>query len=194
MLKMTTNQKERKTRILEAAGIYFGKAGYHMADLDEIAKNAGVGKGTLYRYFSNKEELFIETVSYFAEKMYSEIVSKIEKSDIKQIVEIIFEAHQQYYNKNRDIYSLVTKAITAMPEKLVSIFHGIHQEKMKNIHSKLLDGMNCGIFRKNDPEIVIKLIDAMANIILLAQENDKKTSMDDIKSSFAFIFNHGIKV
>lgn len=193
MLKMTANQRERKSRILEAAGVYFGRAGYHLADLDEIAKNAGVGKGTLYRYFAGKEELFIETVTYFADKMYSEIVSKIEKNDIKNIVETIFEAHQNYYNRNRDIYNLVTKAVSAMPEKLVSIFHGIHQEKMKVVREKLLGEMKKGVFRRNDPDIVIKMIDAMANIILLAQEHDGRTSINDIRSSFAFIFNHGIR-
>lgn len=194
MLKMTANQLERKSRILEAAGIYFGRAGYHLADLDEIARDAGVGKGTLYRYFAGKEELFIETVAYFADKMYSEIVEKIEKNDIKKIVETIFEAHQQYYNRNRDIYNLVTKAVSAMPEKLVTIFHGIHHEKLKVVREKLLGEMKKGVFRRNDPDIVIKMIDAMANIILLAQEHDDGTPIEDIKSSFAFIFNHGIRV
>ncbi|HRZ78561.1 MAG TPA: TetR/AcrR family transcriptional regulator [bacterium] len=193
MLKMTANQRERKSRILEAAGVYFGRAGYHLADLDEIAKNAGVGKGTLYRYFAGKEELFIETVAYFADKMYSEIVSKIEKNDIKNIVETIFEAHQNYYRKNRDIYNLVTKAVSAMPEKLVSIFHGIHQEKMKMVREKLLGEMKKGVFRRNDPDIVIKMIDAMANVILLTKEYDNSASVEDIKSSFVFVFNHGIK-
>lgn len=194
MIKMTKNQTARKERILEAAGTYFGKVGYHLADLDEIAKNAGVGKGTLYRYFNCKEDLFIETVSFFADKMYSEIVSMIKKNGIKKIVETIFEAHQRYYKRNRDIYNLVTNVVSTMPQKLVLMFHRIHQEKMKSVCEKLEKEMSNGTFRSNDAIIVIKMIDAMANIILLTYEYDQTTSIENIKLSFSNIFNYGIRV
>ena len=49
---------ETKDRILEAALIVFGEKGYHNATMAEIAEAAAVGKGTLYWYFSSKENLF----------------------------------------------------------------------------------------------------------------------------------------
>src|SRR5438105_3263605 len=54
--------EERPRQILEAALAVFGEHGLAAARLDDIAKRAGVSKGTIYLYFPNKEELFREMV------------------------------------------------------------------------------------------------------------------------------------
>ena len=46
-------------RILAAAEIIFSMYGYEKATLDQIIALADVGKGTVYKYFGNKEQLFI---------------------------------------------------------------------------------------------------------------------------------------
>ncbi len=46
---------DRKGEILDAATLVFGKFGFHGATMEEIAKEAGIGKGTIYGYFSSKE-------------------------------------------------------------------------------------------------------------------------------------------
>jgi len=190
--KMTKAQSERHLRILEAAGIYFGKNGYHSADLDVVSKEAGVGKGTLYRYFENKEQLFVEAVSHFAEKMYGEIVSEIEHVNDKDLVKALFEAHEKYYSKHRDVYNLVYKAVTQMPDKLVHLFHQVHDAKMEKLRNRLEIGMEKGIFKKMNVEIVLKILDAMANMIFLAKESDSKFTADEIKKTFEKVFNEGI--
>lgn len=50
--------EERPSEICAAALEVFAEKGFAAAKLDEIAKRAGVSKGTLYLYFSDKEELF----------------------------------------------------------------------------------------------------------------------------------------
>lgn len=54
--------EERPRQILEAAFAEFGEHGLAGARLDDIARRAGVAKGTIYLYFPNKEELFREMV------------------------------------------------------------------------------------------------------------------------------------
>jgi AcrR family transcriptional regulator len=51
-------KQARPQEILAAALDVFGERGYAAARLDEVARRAGVTKGTLYLYFPNKEELF----------------------------------------------------------------------------------------------------------------------------------------
>jgi TetR/AcrR family transcriptional regulator len=53
-------KQEKLAAILEAAFIEFTGKRFDAVKLDEIAARAGVGKGTLYLYFKNKEELFIQ--------------------------------------------------------------------------------------------------------------------------------------
>ncbi|RIV09316.1 TetR/AcrR family transcriptional regulator [Priestia flexa] len=50
---------EQKENILDAAFVVFGANGYHDAKMIDIAKKAGVSKGTLYLYFPSKESLYI---------------------------------------------------------------------------------------------------------------------------------------
>lgn len=55
-------QEQRRSEILEAATKVFARVGFAATDVQEIAAVAGVGKGTVYRYFPSKEELFLATV------------------------------------------------------------------------------------------------------------------------------------
>src|SRR5262245_52458161 len=52
----------RRRAILAAALAVFSESGFDAARLDDVAKRAGVAKGTLYLYFEHKEALFEELV------------------------------------------------------------------------------------------------------------------------------------
>ena len=54
--------RERPSQITRAALEVFGEAGVAATTLDQIADRAGVSTGTIYLYFSNKEELFRQTI------------------------------------------------------------------------------------------------------------------------------------
>src|SRR4030081_191610 len=54
--------EERPKQILDAALAVFAERGLAAARLDDIAKRAGLSKGTIYLYFPNKEELFREVI------------------------------------------------------------------------------------------------------------------------------------
>ncbi|MDB5405730.1 MAG: putative transcriptional regulator, TetR family [Rhodospirillales bacterium] len=53
----------RTPEIIEAALECFGERGFAACRLDDIARRAGVTKGTIYLYFPNKEELFKAVIS-----------------------------------------------------------------------------------------------------------------------------------
>ena len=54
--------EERRAAILDAALEEFTARGYEAARLDDVAKRAGVAKGTIYLYFADKEALFQDLV------------------------------------------------------------------------------------------------------------------------------------
>lgn len=51
---------DRRQQIVNAAGKSFALFGYKATTMDQVAKIANVGKGTIYTFFTNKEELFHE--------------------------------------------------------------------------------------------------------------------------------------
>jgi AcrR family transcriptional regulator len=52
----------RREQILDAATRRFAVNGYHETDLQELADEIGLGKGTIYRYFESKQALFLAAV------------------------------------------------------------------------------------------------------------------------------------
>jgi AcrR family transcriptional regulator len=53
-----TEDSAKRRQILEGARVIFRALGFDAASMGEIAKAAGVSKGTLYVYFKDKDELF----------------------------------------------------------------------------------------------------------------------------------------
>src|ERR1700743_2411208 len=56
--RWTRRKEARPTEILDAALKVFAEKGYAGARMDDIARRAGVTKGTIYLYFENKEAVF----------------------------------------------------------------------------------------------------------------------------------------
>ncbi|MFQ3543700.1 TetR/AcrR family transcriptional regulator [Halobacillus rhizosphaerae] len=60
---------DRKQEILQAARHSFATFGYKATTMDHVAKAANVGKGTIYNFFKNKEELFQEIIGELLKEM-----------------------------------------------------------------------------------------------------------------------------
>lgn len=61
---MTSLREKRRAEITKSAIRVFGKYGYHEGKVGEIAKGAGLGKGTIYEYFDSKKDIFHYSLRY----------------------------------------------------------------------------------------------------------------------------------
>lgn len=75
-MKQETKKEMKRKAILKSAAKSFENRRFDEVTLDEIATGASVGKGTLYLYFSNKEDLFLQ----LAIEGIDEMVLRIQKS------------------------------------------------------------------------------------------------------------------
>ena len=57
-------KKELKCKIIKVAKEFLNKKDYHEVVVDEIAKKAGVAKGTIFFYFKTKENFIKDTLRY----------------------------------------------------------------------------------------------------------------------------------
>ncbi|MCZ2257432.1 TetR/AcrR family transcriptional regulator [Sporosarcina sp. G11-34] len=71
----------RRQEILEAAAKSFSLFGYKATTMDQVAKIANVGKGTIYTFFANKEELFQAIVLKMIKEMRAEADAVLIKED-----------------------------------------------------------------------------------------------------------------
>jgi AcrR family transcriptional regulator len=56
---MRTKKLAQAEKMLEAATLLFGTQRFHQVRMEDVAARAGVGKGTIYRYFEDKDELYL---------------------------------------------------------------------------------------------------------------------------------------
>lgn len=68
---------DRKQEIIKAATKSFSLFGYKATTMDQVAKLANVGKGTIYTFFKNKEELFDDIITTLISDMESEAQAAI---------------------------------------------------------------------------------------------------------------------
>lgn len=57
---MISQSEIKYNRLMEKAEELFISLGYKGVSMDQIAKEAGISKMTIYKYFSSKEELFVK--------------------------------------------------------------------------------------------------------------------------------------
>lgn len=71
---------DRRKQVVEAAGKSFALFGYKATTMDHVAKIANVAKGTIYTFFSNKEELFDEILRSVIVEMRRIIEEEVDES------------------------------------------------------------------------------------------------------------------
>jgi len=77
----TDRSELRRRAMLEVAREVFLDKGYAAASMSEIAARVGGSKGTLYNYFSSKEELFAAVMAHSCEKVVGEIYDQLPRVD-----------------------------------------------------------------------------------------------------------------
>lgn len=75
-------QTRRRTEILEEAKSVFAERGFADTDVQVVADRLGVGKGTVYRYFPSKEELFLAAVDLAMTKLRGEVDEAAGRAEI----------------------------------------------------------------------------------------------------------------
>jgi len=144
-----------KERILEAALEVFSHKGFHPATMDEIAEKAGVGKGTLYRYFETKEKLFAELVRLRLEELGRKAASSIDGHDdvltmISRYIRIYFE----FFDRNQRLYRLIIQEQLDLGEQSPNEYFRKVMRAIPNLKRKVYEGTQQGILKDVDFQTV----------------------------------------
>jgi AcrR family transcriptional regulator len=139
-----------KSKIRESAFQFFLRYGYKKTSVDEIAEDAGIGKGTIYNYFKNKEELFVETTTWWREQQYQTIEHEIESyrdADEKIIMRLLLEV-KNFRGCIRE-FGMTNKVIS----ELIMVKQSsddLHDYDINILEQYLSEGYAQGIFAKQD--------------------------------------------
>ena len=95
MPRVKTEAKERA--ILDAAAKVFARKPFHGVLIDEIASDAGIGKGTIYRYFETKDDLYFATTLHILDRLAATLSEALapEQSSTSRLERIAVEMKGQ---------------------------------------------------------------------------------------------------
>jgi AcrR family transcriptional regulator len=98
----------RQEEILEAAAKLFAEHGYADTDTQLLADELGVGKGTLYRYFRSKRDLFLAAADRVMRKLLQEIDTGIAaiEDPLDQIAEAV-RIYLAFFAKHPEFVELI---------------------------------------------------------------------------------------
>lgn len=108
---MRTKTPELDQRILDVAAELFAGNHFHAVRMEDISAQADVGKGTLYRYFRDKEELYLALLSRAADQIQERIreVTARERDPVAQLEALIATA-LDFFDEQPHIFELIQQA------------------------------------------------------------------------------------
>lgn len=153
---------ERKEKILEVGINEFASKGYEKANINIIAKKAGISIGLMYKYFSTKEDLFITCIQR-GMSILDDAVDEILKSDDKLLTkaEKLIRTTCQLSQKDANYVKLYNEITSERnSEKAMKFAKAIEGETSKKYVKCITDALANGDVRQDmDPRLFAFFLD-----------------------------------
>lgn len=148
----------KKEKILEAAvNIFSGKL-FHQVKMEEIASQAGVGKGTLYLYFESKEELFRQTLRYATDLYYFKLKESLEKIDSpREKLHEVASLQINFLQEHLKLIYLLAGESMAPPLIFQEEIHKARKKLLSLLEGVILEGIKRGEFRSLDATLAARV-------------------------------------
>lgn len=140
----------RQEEILAAAFEVFAAHGYEGARVDEVARQAGIAKGTIYLYFRDKEQLFRAVVRSLVQKRFDATAGSFQGTAEQLLRELLSRMYSQVVRneKVRFIIRLLIAEGGRFPQLAEIYQREIIAPGMKALRQVLVHGITSGEFRK----------------------------------------------
>ena len=147
-------ESDKRTQIIKAAVKVFSRKGFHEAKVDEIAQLADVGKGTVYEYFSSKQEVFQEMFKV-GMQFYVENITRELKPELpcQEKLRRIAKLHIRFITHYKDLARITMTEHTQFNEEFRNWIFENRSKKMKMLERIIDEGMASGEIRKVNSQV-----------------------------------------
>lgn len=180
----TKKGQRTRSKILEAAGRVFARDGYVEARMLDIAREAGLSTGGLYRYFDNKTEVFAALIADLHEEFYA-YSGHTEHSLKTAPLETLTEANRGYiehYHKNRHVMRAFVEA-AAVEGRFRSILQEMrerHVRRFADTYRNLYGGESIGgVSIEVTADALACMVEQCCYAWFAQQESGGRASVDD---------------
>ncbi len=177
------SRDQARRRILEAARKLFLERGFEAANLDEVAQRAGVAKGTIYRYFESKAELYVEVLVWNADAFVERMRHTLDPSLSPQ--EQVLQTGRFYvrhYAEHPEYFRIFwavenQRMIGELPEPLLEIVWDLWKRGLAIAVEIIENGVKAGAFRPCDPWQTASLLWVLANGLIQSESDPHRREL-----------------
>jgi AcrR family transcriptional regulator len=176
---------ETRRRVLDAARDVFFEVGFADANLDEVAERAGVAKGTLYRYFESKADLYVAVLArnadLFVERMRATIDPTLSAEDQIRATGLFYFRH---YDAHRDYFRIFwalenQRLLGDVDEKAVQHVITVWRQCLEILAGEIERGVKEGVFAPCDPWEVANLLWIVGNGVIQSDLDPERARLRD---------------
>ena len=185
---------DRKKLILEEAARLFSAKRFDEVLMDDIAHQAGVGKGTIYTYFADKEELYFAVVFEGIRRLNEQLQRKANRQqnpedELRRMVHAIVS----FFNQNRFFFRLMSQEDGKSEGGRGENRQRWREERriqLAAIESVLQNGAEQGVFSVEHPKIETAILRDMVRSVMI---HAKGLSVEAMVDTIMRIFLQGVR-
>lgn len=158
---------DKQKKIMEASIKLFSEKGFHAASTNEIAKEAGVAEGTIYRYFKTKKDILVSLVApmvlRFAAPYLLKDMKTIMQEDlpIEEAFKKLYKNRLMIIEKNWDRLRLIIQEVQFNPELREALVDNLVSYARNMTEAFVTEKIQEGVFRPLPPFAVTRAIVTM---------------------------------
>lgn len=180
-MKEKDPKEAKRELIFKAAVEVFSTRGYHNATMSEIATAAGIGKGTIYEYFSSKLQLFQQMMEKGIQTYYASFdAEELQRKPVQERLRLIMEGHINFCRQQSRLTKLFFWETGIQDEEVKEWMLQMRKEKEAHLQELLTEGIKSGELRDHNPYIMAFMVSGIIGSVwapLVLDEWDVDTGL-----------------
>lgn len=149
----------KREKIIETAFELFSQKSYHEVMMEDVAKLTSVAKGTVYNYFSSKEELYFSIMKQRMEKLTNSLKEKTENENNSVDSLRSFVTHLYMFMIKHQNFFLMYRKENLHKDSDICIDLKNLEAKLRNLLAEIIrTGITKGLFRQIDEDFSVNVI------------------------------------
>ncbi|MGE5403529.1 MAG: TetR/AcrR family transcriptional regulator [Candidatus Saccharibacteria bacterium] len=207
---MLVSRKDRekefkKQLITEAASRLFAHSACEAVTVEDIAREAEFGKGTIYQHFDSKESIVVHIMCQRIDELCEELEKQVlVQTDPRKALSICINLLHDYYanNSNLLIYIFAKGMQHSINEGLTELIRSKQNRRTELLVKMIEKGIKAGVIIKTNSWYLARTLEHMARGFALDDRSKERTDIDPernlklIKTIFAdgiFVRGGGVK-
>jgi len=154
---------EKAEIILDAAEQIFKRYGYSKTTMDDIAREAMIGKGTIYYYFNTKEDIFLAIMSKVIAEISKTLKERIDKSEtFEGKIKVLFAEPYQHFLRHHDLIIQVINNESPAFLKKITEFKSANLESLRALLAEVFTfGIDNHVIKEKYIPFIDKIIETI---------------------------------